>query len=106
MPLWASPETDPSRGRGDRAASGGPARRVGSLPQGPKGAPNRDILSLVDEQTKRVIVVFPQRSARVERFRSEFDPIAASIPAHITLVYPTAMTLARAREAMEHAAEQ
>jgi len=56
-----------------------PRRRVASRPPLPR----------------RAIVWFPPRDivADVERFRARHDPLAAMLPAHVTLVFPFASTL-------------
>jgi 2'-5' RNA ligase len=37
----------------------------------------------------RVLAIFPQmNTARVERFRDRWDPLAAAVPAHITVAFP------------------
>ena len=45
--------------------------------------------------TRRAIVAFPQSAALadVEAFRERNDPLAASLPAHVTFVFPFASTL-------------
>ncbi|NUO35524.1 MAG: 2'-5' RNA ligase family protein [Dermatophilaceae bacterium] len=52
----------------------------------------------------RAVVVLPLHDARIERFRRDFDPLGDAIPAHVTLVYPTPVDLAAARDAMVRAA--
>ena len=46
-------------------------------------------------QKRRVIVIFPctDQMAYVEDFRARWDPLAYSVPAHITLVYPFESTV-------------
>ena len=45
--------------------------------------------------TRRAIVAFPESAPlrALESFRERNDPIAASLPAHVTLVFPFASTL-------------
>ena len=44
---------------------------------------------------RRALVWFPQAAAMaaIERFRAVHDPLAAALPAHLTLVFPFASTL-------------
>ena len=42
---------------------------------------------------RRALVWFPSGLAEVERFRADHDPLAASIDAHLTLVFPFASSL-------------
>ena len=55
---------------------------------------------------QRAVVVLPPTHSLVERFRGGFDPLASAVPAHITLVYPTTIRFAPARDAMRRSARR
>jgi 2'-5' RNA ligase len=48
-----------------------------------------DLRGKIAAVATRVLAIFPEmKSAEVERFRSRWDPLAAAVPAHITIAYP------------------
>jgi 2'-5' RNA ligase len=64
-------------------------------PREPAGMPRRPRPSLRPALPRRAIVWFPpaEMLVAVEAFRTRCDPLAAAIPAHVTLVFPFASTL-------------